>query len=175
MAKLSKEAAAKFWKEAISTAIEQRNIELLGGLIRKPLPQEIRDHLADVIEGLLSKQISFPNRKPKQDLEDTRCELACRVRDVKKEKDWKLRAVVDFVAKEKRCSPSTVWSAWGQYGPSIVATEILREQYDLDALADNLMKAAREGRKKLTDEEMTALKNVFEVGSELQRGLRRSK
>jgi hypothetical protein len=49
MAKLSKEAVAKFWKEAISTAIEQRNIELLGGLIRKPLPQEIRDHLADVI------------------------------------------------------------------------------------------------------------------------------
>jgi hypothetical protein len=90
-------------------------------------------------------------------------------------KDWKLRAVVDFVAKEKRCSPSTVWSAWGQYGPSIVATEILSEQYDLDALVDNLMKAAREGRKKLTDEEMTALKNVFEVGSGLQRGLRRSK
>ena len=51
MAKLSTETAGKLCKQAISTAIAERNIELLVDLIRKPPPQEIRDHLADVIEG----------------------------------------------------------------------------------------------------------------------------
>ena len=171
---VSPKEAFSLFKEAIDKAVAERDVELLGGLIRKP-PQyeEVRDYLADIIEALLSKRISFPNRKPKQDLEEKRQALAGRVWEVKKEKNWKLRAVVDLVAEEMRCSSSTVWAAWGEFGPVLVATDLLRERYDLDAIIDDFMTAAREGRK-LSDEEMRVLNNFLRESSEIQDGLRRA-
>jgi hypothetical protein len=169
---VSPKEAFSLFKEAIDKAVAERDVELLGGLIRKP-PQyeQVRDYLADIIEDLLNKRISFPNRKPKQDLEEKRQALAGRVWEVKKEKNWKLRAVVDFVAEEMRSSSSTVWAAWGEFGPVLVATDLLRERYDLDAIIDDFMTAAREGRK-LSDEEMRVLNNFRrmrrEPGADLQ-------
>jgi hypothetical protein len=162
------------FKEAIDKAVAERDVELLGGLIRKP-PQyeEVRDYLANIIEALLSKRISFPNRKPKQDLEEKRQALAGRVWEVKKEKNWKLRAVVDFVAEEMPCSSSTVWAAWREFGPVLVATDLLRERYDLDAIIDDFMTAAREGRK-LGDEEMNVLNDLVQESSEIRDGLRQA-
>jgi len=126
-----------FWKEFIAEAVAQHNIEWLGDMIRKPPAcQERRNHLADVIEGLLSKRISFPNRKPKQDLEERDVALAGRVREIQKEKKWKLRSIVDFVAKERRCSASTVWAAWRDHGPAIITGEIMRERYGREKLLE---------------------------------------
>ena len=59
-----------------------------------------------------------------------------------------------FVAKEMLCSPSSVWAAWRDFGPVLLATDFLRERYDIDALSDSLMTAARDGRK-FSDEEMS--------------------
>ena len=172
--RLSPKEAFSLFKEAIDRAIAERDVELLGGLIRKTLQyQEFRDYLADMIEALLTKKIKFPNRKPKQDLEERRQALAARVWEVKKEKNWKLRAVVDFVAEEMRCSSSSVWAAWGEFGPALVASDLLRERYDIDAIADNLMTAAREDRK-LSDEEMHILNNLQQESTEIQDGLRRA-
>jgi hypothetical protein len=174
MAKLSEEEAAKVYKEGIDQAVIERNIELLVGLISKPrLPQETRDYLANVIEGLLSKRISFPNRKPKQDLEEKRLELVARALEVKKEKGWKLRAVIDFVAEEMRCAPSTAWAAWRDFGPALVAADHLRERYDIDALAHTIMTAAREGRRRLSDEELSSLTSFTQESLEVQDRLRR--
>jgi hypothetical protein len=175
MDKLGPEETRAFWRETIAEAVAQRNNELLGALIRKPpVCQESRDHLADVIEGLLSKQISFPNRKPKQDLEEKQCALAARVREIQKEKEWQLRSVVDFVAKETQCSASTVWAAWGKHGPPIIAGEILRERYGLDPIHDMFV---RKGRGvefgKATDEEMNLLIKLCNESLEIQKGLRR--
>jgi hypothetical protein len=163
--------AASFYREVIDKAVAERNTELLGRLIRKPPQyQEVRDYLADIIEALLSKRISFPNRKPKQDLEEERQNLAARVWEVKNEQGWKLRSVIDFVAKERRRSPSTVWAAWGQFGSVLVATEILRERYDVDAIANTIMTGGR----KLGDEEMDVLNNFVRDSLEIQRDLRRN-
>src|SRR5262245_42232242 len=105
--------AARFYKDGVDQALRERDIDLLVHFIRRPpAEQEARDYLAQVIEGLLTKKIGFPNRKPKQDLEGKRQALAERVWEIKKEKGWKLRSVVDSVANEMRCSPRTVWSAW---------------------------------------------------------------
>ena len=178
MGKLSKEEAIEVYKEGIDQAVRERNIELLVGLLSKPhLPQEIRDYLANVVEDLLSNKKSFPNRKPKQDLEEKRRALAARVREVEKEKGWKRRSVVDFVTKEMRCSKSTVWGAWREYGPVLIATEIFRERYDLDAVLDamfdRLSKSGRVEFGRATEEEIKIFR-TFSEEIETQRGLRRT-
>jgi hypothetical protein len=169
---VASETAGQLYKQAIDKAVTERDIEFLVRLIRKPPRyQEVRDHLANVIEGLLSKRKSFPNRKPKQDSEEKRQHLAARALEVKKEKGWKLRAVVDFVAEEMRCSPSSVWAAWRDFGPVLLATDRLRERYDIDAIAETIMTAAREGRK-ASDEEMNILNSFAQESREIQDGLR---
>ena len=183
MRKLSKEEAAEWYKEAIDEAVTERNIELLVGLISKPqLPQETRDYLAGVIEDLLSKRKSFPNRKPKQDLEEKCCQVAARVLAVKKEKGWKLRAVVDLVAEEMRCSPSSVWAAWRDFGPALLAGDHFRHRPDIAALVDTIMTAGREGKKlseakvgfgkKLSDEQMNMVNRLPQEILEFQDGQR---
>ncbi len=119
MGKVDPKEAFELFKEAIDRAVRERNIELLGGLIREPPGyQKVRAYLAHTIEALLTKRISFPNRKPKQNLEEQALAFAERVFRAKKEKGWKMRSVVDFVAKKSRCSPSTVWAAWTRLEPS---------------------------------------------------------
>jgi hypothetical protein len=172
--KLTPAEATAFYRDGIDQAIRTHDVALLAELIRtaNTLTPEARDHLAAVIEGLLTKKIKFPNRKPKQDLEEKRQAIAEHVWRVKKTSGWKLRSVVDSVATEKKCSPQTVWAAWGIYGPALVGTELLRAKYDLDSLVDGLMAAGRAG-KKLSDEEMKALNEVLQEGSALQHDFRR--
>ena len=182
MRELSKEEAAQWYKEAIDEAVTERNIELLVGLISKPqLPQEARDYLAAVIEALLSKRKNFPNCKPKQDLEEKRGPLAERVWEVKKEKGWKLRAVIDFVAEEMRCSPSSVWTAWGDFGPALLAGDHFRHRYDIAALVDTIRTAGREGSNlgdaevsfgKLSDAEVSFYNSLCQEILEFQDGRR---
>jgi len=162
------------FNDAIDDAVRNRNIEFLIDLIRRDnLRPEIREHLATVIEGLLTKKISFPNRKPKQDLEEKRQAIARRVLEVKKTKRWKLRSVVDFVAKEKRLSPKTVWTAWGYWGPALVAGELLREKYDLDRLF-NAIKVTGQEWKKLSDEDAKILNGVVQESMAIKDNLRRN-
>jgi hypothetical protein len=184
--KLDSEETLAFWKEFIAEAVAQHNIEWLGDMIRKPPAcQEVRDYLADVIEGLLSKRISFPNRKPKQDLEERDVALAARVREIQKEKKWKLRSIVDFVAEEKRCSKSLVWAAWSEHGPPIITGEILLERYGREKLLEiSLPREIRAdwgkpdsggGAKfgKLTDEEMNLLIKLLNEARNIKKSLRR--
>ncbi len=115
--------------------------------------------MASVIGGLLSGETSFPNRKPKQDLETKRQAIAERVWEVKKTTGWKLRSVVADVAKEMRCSVGTIWSAWGEFGDTLARGEALSEKYDLDALVA-AMKAAGSQFGKLPDEYVKMLENI---------------
>jgi hypothetical protein len=162
------------FKDLIDEAVRDRDVALLTHLIRRAdtLRPEIREHLAAVIEGLLTKKIKFPNRKPKQDLEEKRLAIAVRVREVKKTKGWKLRSVVDSVAKEMRCSPRTVWSAWDEFGSALDATEVLSERYDIAALVEAVMTAGRAGAK-LSDEQMKALNNLAQESLDIQQARRR--
>ena len=162
------------FKDWIDGAVRDRNIAGLTDLIRTAdtLRPETREHLAAVIEGLLTKKIKFPNRKPKQDLEEKRGAIAERVWEVKKTKGWKLRSVVDSVAKEMRCSPRTVWAAWDEFGSVLVATEVLRERYDIDALVEAVMTAPLAGAK-LSDEQMKTLDDVVQESLDIHRARRR--
>ena len=47
MGKVDPKEAFSLFKEAIDRGVRERNIELLGGLIRERLNQEVRDYLAD--------------------------------------------------------------------------------------------------------------------------------
>ena len=91
------------FKDWIDKAVRDRDVAWLTDLIRRAdtLRPEIREHLAAVMEGLLTKKIKFPNRKPKQDLEEKRQAIAERVWEVKKTKGWKLRSVV--IPSPRRC------------------------------------------------------------------------
>ena len=44
-----------------------------------------------------------------------------------------------------KCSPSTVWSAWGEFGAALEAGDRLGEKYDFEALFDAIKTAARQG------------------------------
>jgi hypothetical protein len=161
------------FNDAIDKAVRERNVAFLTDLIRRnSLAPEIREHLAAVIEGLLTKKIKFPNRKPKQDSEEKHQVLAERVWEVKKTTGWKLRSVVDSVAKERRCSPKTVWSAWAVFGPALEAGEVLREKYDTDALVEAVMRVGPEGAK-LSEEQMKALENLIQESLAIQQARRR--
>ena len=96
--KLTPAEATAFYRDGIDEAVKTHDVALLAHLIRTPnnLTPEAREHLAAVIEGLLAKKIKFPNRKPKQDLEEKRQAIAGRVWEVKKTEGWKLRSVVDL-------------------------------------------------------------------------------
>ena len=108
------------FKDSIDKAVRDRDVAWLTDLIRRAdtLGPETREHLAAVIGGLLAKTIKFPNRKPKQDLEEKRkAHRLASVGSKKIQKGGSLASVVDSVAKEMRCSPRTVWSAWNKIWP----------------------------------------------------------
>jgi hypothetical protein len=71
-----------------------------------------------------------------------------------------------------RCSPRTVWSAWDEFGSALVATEVLSERYDIDALVEAVMTAGRAGAK-LSDEQMKALNNLAQESLDIQQARRR--
>ena len=114
---VASETAGQLYKQAIDKAVSEHDIELLVDLIRRPpRSQEIRDHLANVIEGLLSKRKSFPNRKPKQDFEEKRQALAVRVWEVKKRKGMEAPSLSLILLSGKRGARRAVS---GQHGVTL--------------------------------------------------------
>ena len=96
------------------------------------LPPDVRDHLRQVLSGLLSGGIKFPRRRPpKKGLYGEKQSIALKVWRAKKENGWKkITSAVDHVAKELGRSPKTVWECWRVFDP--VGYELRREKVEFD-------------------------------------------
>ena len=102
-------------KQDIDDAFLERDIDELVQAVRDPeIPQEVRNHLADVLAGLLSGKIKFPRGRPrKPNLISDRIKIGQQVRDTQRAKKLnKVDSAVRAVVKELRISPTTVWKSW---------------------------------------------------------------
>ena len=123
----------------IDSAVAERDVEYLARIIGgEDVPAEVRQHLAKVIRDILTGEIAFPRKRPKKKgLDWEKKRLAEQVWDIKKSKGWKkISSAVEYVAKEKGCSPRTVWKCWAGFDPiryEIDQEDRLLHYYDLFA------------------------------------------
>jgi hypothetical protein len=156
-------------REGVDNAIRERDVEYIVHAIRHPeTPQEVRDYLADFVRDFPNGKAKFSRRRPKRrGLEWERLKIAERVWWVKKSKGLKkTSSAVDEVAKELRCSTTTVWNCWHGFDPD--RYEESRDEGLLDALRDEADEARWESTieslkdeygpgKEFTDEEIEAV------------------
>ena len=150
----------------IDRAQHERDFTYLTDLIRKSdLAPEVRDHLATVVLGLLTRRIKLPAHRPKR--EKTKWEakqIAIEVLILHRYQGWeKLSAAVMQVAQKRGCSASKVWTALGNN--RFLAEEYL-DKHELHAMLDAAYTARREvalkslkqehGDRKFTDDEVEA-------------------
>lgn len=123
-------------KEDIDKAVDERDVPRLVDLIRlEGLDVETRSHLASTIEGLLTKKIRFPRRRPKGSAVWDKHEIALRVWDLLNNAGWeKTEAAVKRVSEEKGCSEGTVWKSWMAFDR--IAYAIMRQNESLEAMLD---------------------------------------
>ena len=129
----------------IDSAVAERDVEYLAHIIGdEDVPADVRQHLAKVIRDILTGAIAFPRKRPKKKgLNWEKERLAEQVWNIKKSKGWKkISSAVEYVAKEKGCSPRTVWKCWAGFNP--VRYEIKREEALYDAMYSDAMEASRE-------------------------------
>jgi len=151
----------------IDHAVLERDAELLANLIiTEDVNQETKEHLANVIFGLLTGKIKFPRGRPKKKFaEQEREQIAERVLETKKRKGWrKISSAIDEVAKELGLSKKTVWDCWSRF--DVIRYEIRQENYDFDAMLDAHYEqrwedakgylTEKEGARDFTDEEIEA-------------------
>jgi hypothetical protein len=122
-------------KEAIDRAVSERDFAGLADLIRNiNLSPDVRDYLAKVVLGLLTKQIKPPAHRPKKskakwEARDIADDV---VRLHRYHAQWaKLTAAVKKVAEDRGCAESKVWSALSQYRGRAV---IRLEKFEYDAM-----------------------------------------
>jgi hypothetical protein len=154
-------------KEDIDDAVRLRHPEWLAKYITDDqLPKEVRQHLAEIIEGLFTGRIKLPRgRVPQRDLWYQKKVIAEQVWRVKKSNGYaKIGSAIDHVAKELKCSPRKVWNFWRGFNP--IAYEEKLSDMHYDALRDEALEARaesalewlkeNEGDRGFSDEEIEA-------------------
>ena len=125
-------------KAFINDALAARDAVALANLIGDgELAPEVREHLADIIVGLLTGKIKFTKRRPpKRGLHWQKQNIAEAVWNAKKRNGWKkISSAISYVAKELKLSERTVWGCWKVF--DAFRYEIRREKIELDAMLDD--------------------------------------
>ena len=150
-------------KELIDGYVRDRDVIALCQLIQNAaeLTPEVREYLAGAIGDLLTGKRRFPRRRPKKTgLWYEKQRIQVKLWEALKSQGNKLpinladgksclirgkhsikRAVAD-VAKELKCSETTVWAAWSGFDP--LSYEWGREKHQLDAEWDRAMELRAE-------------------------------
>src|SRR6476620_7556707 len=130
------------WKwlteKSIDGFVRERNVDWLAQLIRQAddLTPEVREYLACVIADFLTGTRKFPRRRPKKkSLESEKQKIRVKVWEALKAQGHNLpvrlvngksrlirgqhsmKVAVAAVAKELKCSQTTVWNAWASFDP----------------------------------------------------------
>jgi hypothetical protein len=173
-------------KSSIDDYVRGRDVDALTNLVRHghELAPEVRDYLASVVADLLDGNRKFPRRRPKKkNLFSEKHRIRVKVWEALQSQGHKLpislangtsrllrgkhsikRAVAD-VAKELKCSETTVWAAWAGFDP--LSYEWCREKhqhdYELDLAMEFRAEAALESlqreygnKAEFSDEEIEA-------------------
>jgi hypothetical protein len=172
--------------ESIDRAVRERDVEWLANLIHQgdDLTPEVRKYLAGVIADLLKGKRKFPRHRPKKKgLIWEKHKIQVKIWEAIKSQgkplpmryangksvlirgQHSLKVAVAAVAKELKCSQTTVWNAWAGFDPW--GYELQQEKYAYDAMMDSyyefradtaLESLQREfgNRAEFTDEEIEA-------------------
>jgi len=123
-------------KEEIDACVAGRDIAGLAYFIRSSyLEPELRQYLAEVVSGLLTRKMSFPSRRPKGTMTLwKRRDVAERVW-IKHKRLPKISRAVAEVAKELKCSERKVWACW-EKGAYVGLFEAREEEARYEAMAE---------------------------------------
>ena len=158
-------------KEDIDDAVRLRHPEWLAKYITDDqIPKEVRQHLAEIIEGLFTGRIKLPRgRVPQRDLWYQKKVIAEQVWRVKKSNGYaKIGSAIDHVAKELKCSPRKVWNCWRGFKPAAYeeALEMKLQELHFDTMSDSYYETRAEsalewlketeGDREFSDEEIEA-------------------
>ena len=162
--------------ELIDRALNERDFAYLADLIRKSdLSPKVRDHLANVVLGLLTGKIKLPAHRPnKAETAEEPKQIAKMVLQVHKwHRGWeKLSAAIKQVAQRKGCSESKVWNALRNHR---LLAELHLDNAEYDTMVDAAYMANREaaieslkqeyGDREFSDEEVEAALEELEKAS----------